>query len=115
MTFTTTRTDIKALKFDFPLLDDAGSAIYQTLFKSSFFDLNNGDEYPCGSNQAGVVNSGRQKCFIYFGSISFLGEPVKIIMTDFNQGTQINARLLFKNPSISGTFVSISVKAFTGV
>jgi len=45
-----------------------------------------------------------------------MGSPIHIIMTDFNQGTLIKARLLLKNPSFAmvGAWFSIYVKAYTG-
>jgi len=36
-------------------------------------------------------------------------------MTDFNQGSTINARLLLTNPNSIGSWISVNVYAYTGV
>lgn len=114
MVFTVSRSDITALKFEIPLIDESGNSIFGASYSNSFFNLNDGDEYPCGNNQAGTAITGRQKCYIFFGDQLSLGTPVQIIMTDFNYGTFINARLLIKNPTSIGLWLSLTVKAYTG-
>jgi hypothetical protein len=39
MTFTVGRSDIKALKFEIPMMDESGNAIFDTNYKATFFNL----------------------------------------------------------------------------
>jgi hypothetical protein len=114
MSFTVSRSDITALKFEIPLVDASGTPIFGPSFQSSFFNLKNGDEYPCGNNQVGIVQTGNHKCYLFYGGANLIGSPVQIIMTDFNQGTTIKARLMLINPSISGMWISVNVIGYTG-
>lgn len=114
MSFTVTRTDITAFKFEIPLVDEYDTPIFGASFQNSFFNLLNGDEYPCGNNQVGIAQTGNHKCYLFYRGGNPIGSPVHIIMTDFNQGTTINARLMLINPSLTGMWISVNVMAYTG-
>jgi hypothetical protein len=96
------------------MVDEFNNQIFGASYKSSFFNLENGDEYPCGNNQLGITKTGSHKCYIFYGGYNIMGSPVQIIMTDFNQGATIKARLMITNPSIGGAWITVNVKAYTG-
>ena len=97
------------------MVDELNQHIFGSSYSSSFFDLSNGDEYPCGNNQQGVTFISKPKCYLFYGDFDYMGAPVQIVMTDITQSaTTINARLLLINPTIVGKWVSVSVKAYGG-
>lgn len=96
------------------MVDESNNQIFGASYKTSFFNLENGDEYPCGNNQLGIAQTSIHKCYLFYGSYNVMGSPVSIIMTDFNQGTNINVRLMMINPSVWSAWISVKVKAYTG-
>lgn len=96
------------------MIDSAGTQVFGTNPKSAFFNLLNGDQYPCGNHQSGLSYTGNPKCYLFYGEDTLLGSPVQIIMTDINYGTSIKARLLITNPNSVG-WVSVNVYAYAGV
>lgn len=96
------------------MVDEFNNQIFGASYKTSFFNLENGDEYPCGNNQLGIAQTSNHKCYLYYGAYNVMGSPTTIIMTDFNQGTNINVRLMLNNPSNWNVWVSVNVKAYTG-
>jgi hypothetical protein len=116
MQFTLSRPDIVALKFEIPMVDSNNQPIFGPTYSTSFFDLSNGDEYPCGNNQPGVSFSKIQKCYLFYGDYDFMGAPTQIVMTDvtLSSSNVVNARILLMNPSIVGMWVSVGVKAYAG-
>lgn len=98
------------------MVDENNHPIFGPTYSSSFFNLANGDEYPCGNNQPAVTFTKSHKCYIFYGDPDFMGSHVQIIMTDLTQSASqvINARLLLRNPSIVGQWLSVKVKAYGG-
>jgi hypothetical protein len=97
------------------MVDSTYQPIFGPSYASSFFNLNNGDEYPCGCNQA-TVTLYPPKCYIFYGDFDFMGSPTQIIMTAISQSASylIKARILFNNPSKVGKWISVYVKAYAG-
>ena len=96
------------------MVDESNNQIFGASYKTSFFNLEDGDEYPCGNNQLGIAQTGSHKCYLYYGAYNVMASPTTIIMTDFNQGTNINVRLMLMNPSTWNAWISVKVKAYTG-
>ena len=67
MTFYTNRTDITALEFEIPLVNEINTVLYSANSFSAFFSINDGGEYPCGNNDPGVTGTGNPKCYIKNG------------------------------------------------
>lgn len=97
------------------MVDPNNQPIFGPTYANSFFSLSSGDEYPCGCNQVSVtVNP--PKCYIYYGDFDYQGTPTQIIMTGISQSAtfKVNARFIFNNPSITGEWITVNVKAYTG-
>lgn len=67
MTLYVSRNDISALQFEIPLVNEVNTVMYSTNFRSAFFNLNDGNEYPCGNNNPAQTNTGNPKCYIFNG------------------------------------------------
>ena len=114
MTFYTNRTDISALEFEIPLVNEINGVVYSANSFTAFFSINDGGEYPCGNNHPGVSGTGNPKCFIYNGDNSEMGFPTVITMLDISYTSIIRARLLLFNPDQTGVWFSVNVKAYSG-
>lgn len=113
MKLTFNRTDITGLVFEIPLKDKTGQVLYGSGQQAgAFLNLEDGSTYPCGNN--GVGDNGNVKCILKLGKFSKLTKPTRIIMTDFTYSTEMNARFIFTNPSVIGSFFSIRVLAYGG-
>ena len=115
MTLYVNRTDITALQFTIPLLDELNRVVYSANTRSAFFNINDGGQYPCGNNNPGVGGTGTPLCYIYNGDNTEMGFPTIITMFNFRYtGGVIKARLLLYNPDLPSVWFTIKVKAFSG-
>ena len=98
MILTFNRTDITGLVFEIPLRDDQGNYLYTSAGAktAAFLDTEDGSTYPCGNH--GLSAGGNVKCIVQLGDFTLLTSPTRIIMTDFTYVSQMNCRILLKNP-----------------
>ena len=63
MEFTFNRT-VTALVFEIPVLDYSRNRLWSTAsrFTSAFYEINDGEQYPCGNHGFGVT--GKVKCIL---------------------------------------------------
>lgn len=108
------RTDITGLVFEIPSVDNNGNALFgsQANLITTFMSQSNGGSYPCGNN--GYNAGGSVRCIIFLGDYSNAGIPTRIVMTGFTYQTQMNCRFAFINPSNTGVYFSVNIKAFGG-
>lgn len=114
ITIITNRTDITALKIEFSMVNPDSSTLVGSSVSSMFHNLNDGDPFPCGNNQPSVFITGMPRCYYQKGDTTKLGYPASIIMTQFSYSGQINARLLIQNPTATGVFITVHIKAYAG-
>lgn len=112
MTLTFNRTDVTGLVFEILQVDEKGNQIFNSYTTSSFFNLNDGANYPCSNY--GYSAGGNPKCIIVNGDNANKGIPTRIFMTDFTYVQDMNARLLLKNPDVANVYLSIRVLAYGG-
>jgi hypothetical protein len=97
------------------LVDDLGVSIFGAGYSNSFFNLLDGDEYPCGNNYPTLITTGNPKCYIFHGEMTMLNNPTSVIMVDFSySGSIIKARLLFNNPDLNNVWLNVNVRAYSG-
>lgn len=112
MTLGFNRTDVTGLLFEINMVDEKGTKLWNTGATTAFFGLSDGAAYPC--NNFGLQAGGDPKCFLVNGDNTNKGVPTRIFMTDFTYVNNMNCRVLFKNPDITGVWVSIKVLAYGG-